>query len=616
MPEKYHAHLSRIRKASLLPVILLSVLIGLSVRSSSAAAEPLWWSYQGWKIRTLELQGVPEPLEKELRQGLALQGRPRLLGFLGYKRPSFSESLLRADRQRIALFLARHGYPEAEIEVTATPHSAAHKLDLVIKVLPGHPVRIGELRVQGLPAELAEPVLTTTQGSLPPCFDEQRLQIMEQDLHQRLARNGYFNGQVEHTVALMDSDRVRVEFRVAAGAWYRYDSCSVQGVEPDLQALAHRILSTAVPKPYNPELLNQLRDRLRMLELFRKIDLRSEALGDSLLLLRGVLVSRSPRTLDIGLGFWAGAGPAGRVRWYHRNFFRRGRGLMFALQGSQQLVSLKGSIWWPALGIPFSRLQLTGGWENHWESNYRLMSESVELEMRVQPSVQILGEGGVNFSYIRLRNRDDETLIDEQTGLETVFSAGLQWDNTDEPLQPSQGSTVQQVLKWTVPGFFTESHFILEETILTRYQQLAGKAVLAGRGKLGLAWPVSGDHDLPPHQRFYAGGTGSVRGFQRRMVGPLSADDIPLGGMSILETSLEIRFPVRNKIWGALFLDGGQVWVNRGGISLGDLRLATGPGVLASTPVGPLRLDLGFPLPLTGGDGFRWNLHFTVGSPF
>ena len=597
-------------------VLLLSVFISLFVRLKCMAEEPLWWSYRGWEVRTLELKGVPDPLEKELRQGLALQGQPRLLGLFGYKRPKYSESLLRADRQRIALFLARHGYPAAETEATATLYNTALELDLVIRVLPGQPVRIGELQVLGLPVELAEPVLTPTQGNLPPCFNEQQLQTIQQDLQRRLAHNGYFNGQVEHSVALRDSDRVRVEFRVAAGARYRYNSCSVQGVETDLQTLAHRILSTAVNKPYNPELINQLRDRLRMLELFRKIDLRSEALGDSMLLLRGVLESRSPRTLDIGLGFWTGAGPAGRVRWYHRNFFRRGRGLMFALQASPQLVSLKGSIWWPALGIPFSRLQMTGGWENHWESNYRLMSENVDLEMRLQPSVLILGQGGVNFSHIRLRNLDDETLIDEKTGLETVFSAVLQWDNTDEPLQPSRGSTVQQILKWTVPGFLTESNFILEETILSLYRPLAGKAVLAGRGKLGLAWPIAGDSELPPHQRFYAGGTGSVRGFQRRMVGPLSADDIPLGGMSILETSLEVRFPVRSKIWGALFLDAGQVWVNRGDISPGDLRLAAGPGVLARTPVGPLRLDLGFPLAQRRGDGFSWNLHFSVGSPF
>jgi len=140
---------------------------------------------------------------------------------------------------------------------------------------------------------------------------------------------------------------------------------------------------------------------------------------------------------------------------------------------------------------------------------------------------------------------------------------------------------------------------------------------------------------IHPDKRFYAGGANSVRGFAQNRLGPrvlqvqnvesllslseetgepictpeeimdLSCDasdlpdggflPIPTGGTSLLEGSVEVRFPFSGPRWeGATFLDFGQVWEEDDGIDLRDIELTPGLGVRFFSPIGPIRVDLAY----------------------
>src|SRR5207247_1928251 len=114
--------------------------------------------------------------------------------------------------------------------------------------------------------------------------------------------------------------------------------------------------------------------------------------------------------------------------------------------------------------------------------------------------------------------------------------------------------------------------------------------------------------------RRYAGGIGSRRGYERRHVGPL-IDDAPIGGRSLLEGSAELRHPVTERLGAAVFADAGQVSLASFDFPLDDLRYGFGFGLRYKSPVGPLRVDLGFPLEPPRGDA-RWQLHLSVGQAF
>ncbi|MCU0894555.1 MAG: BamA/TamA family outer membrane protein, partial [Rhodospirillales bacterium] len=119
--------------------------------------------------------------------------------------------------------------------------------------------------------------------------------------------------------------------------------------------------------------------------------------------------------------------------------------------------------------------------------------------------------------------------------------------------------------------------------------------VLAGRLRAGSIAGQPRD-DVPANKRFYAGGGDSIRGYKFQEVGPIDDDNDPLGGRSLFETSLELR----TRVWGNLgvvsFVEGGNVFEAEYPDFADPLRWAAGGGLRYFTPIGPVRLDIAFPL--------------------
>jgi translocation and assembly module TamA len=140
-----------------------------------------------------------------------------------------------------------------------------------------------------------------------------------------------------------------------------------------------------------------------------------------------------------------------------------------------------------------------------------------------------------------------------------------------------------------------------------------GHSVLALRGLVGSA-EGAGQFDLPPDQRFYGGGSATVRGFKYQSVGPLFADDNPEGGAAIDAATIELRQRVWHSIGAAIFADAAQVSPSSGPFQ-GTLREGVGAGVRYYTPIGPIRADIAIPLNKPpGGDSFE--LYLGLGQAF
>ena len=121
-----------------------------------------------------------------------------------------------------------------------------------------------------------------------------------------------------------------------------------------------------------------------------------------------------------------------------------------------------------------------------------------------------------------------------------------------------------------------------------------GRSVLALRALGGLAGAAT-EFSLPPDQRFYAGGSGTIRGFRYQSVGPEFPDGNPIGGTAINAGTIEYRQRIGTNFGTAVFVDGGKVSKNLDPFN-GSLRFGTGVGVRYYTPIGPIRLDLAVPI--------------------
>jgi translocation and assembly module TamA len=140
-----------------------------------------------------------------------------------------------------------------------------------------------------------------------------------------------------------------------------------------------------------------------------------------------------------------------------------------------------------------------------------------------------------------------------------------------------------------------------------------GRSILALRALVG-AVNGAGVFDIPPDQRFYAGGGGTIRGFRYQSVGPQFVDNRPIGGTGIDVGSVEFRQRFGASWGGVAFVDAGQL--GSSGVAFeGPVAVGAGVGVRYYTAIGPIRVD--FAVPLTHqrkGDAFE--LYIGIGQAF
>ena len=129
--------------------------------------------------------------------------------------------------------------------------------------------------------------------------------------------------------------------------------------------------------------------------------------------------------------------------------------------------------------------------------------------------------------------------------------------------------------------------------------------------------------DLPASERFFAGGDTTVRGFSLDRLGTaqtISATGFPIGGNGVVILNGEVRMALVGPFGGAVFLDSGNVFPTASAIDFSQLRGAAGFGIRYRSPVGPIRIDLGFKLDrreLSPGRLERRSvLHISLGQAF
>jgi outer membrane protein insertion porin family/translocation and assembly module TamA len=209
------------------------------------------------------------------------------------------------------------------------------------------------------------------------------------------------------------------------------------------------------------------------------------------------------------------------------------------------------------------------------------------------------------------------------SGLLSSVSFDLHRSTADSALNAQRGYTVNFHFEPATSALGGDFNF-LETTAEGRYYRPFGKiALIAARVRGGSIRP-QGDIDLnvPFFKRYFLGGADSLRGWGRFEVSPLESG-LAIGGLSEFESSLELRAPLFGSVTGVVFADAGNVWLDPWAINVGDLRYDVGPGIRYMTPIGPLRVDLGYQLNPEVGlvvngnpQTRRFRVHFSIGQAF
>jgi translocation and assembly module TamA len=234
-------------------------------------------------------------------------------------------------------------------------------------------------------------------------------------------------------------------------------------------------------------------------------------------------------------------------------------------------------------------------------------------------------------ALVGIRHRFDDTLsvqvgldfeqaqVEDTTGTRDDFVAGvpidIAYDTTDNALDPTQGIRAAATVEpFAYLGQSGAGPVMVKGTFAT-YRALDEdkRYILAGRVSAGSIFGAS-LYDVPPQRRFYAGGGGSVRGYDYQAASPRDANGDIIGGLSYFEASAELRIKITDTIGVVPFFDMGSAFSSEIP-DFASLKYSAGIGLRYYTAIGPLRVDFAVPLN-PGPDDGSYGVYVSLGQAF
>ena len=530
--------------------------------------------------------------------------------------PLLEPETFEKDLERIRRYYEARGYFETRITYDLTVEGEL--VDVVIRIEENQPVPVAEIEV-GVKAPTEMPLPDSLMLRRGEIFEEEKYQKSEAELMRFFLERSYAHVEVEREAQIDLSKReARVRYLVTPGPSAMFGEAHVEGnegVSPDV------ILREIEWKPYERFTLQPIddtREQLLATKLFAAVRIGWEKTGDPEVVPMTIDVKeRPPREIKIGIGYSTEEQARVQASWSHYNWFGGGRQLTLSAKYSFVESSAQALFVQPHFPTRKTRGILEFRQDTEDEETYFLYATRFRPRFEHKFAKTLTGTLGLRTEWAKVDGIEEETEAVLGPQLDEGFLFGptlsLIWDTTTAPLNPKDGFVLSATGDYI--GLGGDYSFYRIGGQAKGYRPIGWDAILAAKVKLGFAEAVGGDDHFPIFERFYAGGEKSVRGYGRRRLGPLSAGDDPLGGKSLLEGSIEVRRPIWGALGGAVFLDFGQVDLDAFEVPIGDLEYSVGPGVSYDTPVGPLRLDIGFPLDPPPGDPF-FTIHFSIGAFF
>lgn len=559
------------------------------------------------KVRFKGVRAIPE--NKLMEQVLLrpVSGLTVLPGMTEVYRPRLAEE----DAEVIRTMYAKRGF----LETTVTPRPRfrgdGEAVILTFVVEEGPQAKIGSLRVEGdWPEELGS-ALMRLKLKTGDFFNQDSVDAAEGALRTALDRAGYFESRVTARLDVR-TGQVDLVFHVRAGRSAQVESIRYEGLSKTRRKLVQEAVKFKVGDPLSIKALRDTEAELFKLGVFRRVQLNHAAVEDdpTRRAVTVVLDENPNLSLMTAFGYDTEERFRGSVTLSNDNLWGLGRtgslsafnsAIRSGLRATLEDRHLQNNRVEGLLAVGIERedvgrivLQTTGGAIQ--------LGSAPRLEKRWMLRWQFEDN---RFTDIRLTPEELRKLIQNNPRrFETVRLGGLIGsliiDCRDNPFLPRKGWIGRTELGAWTRAFASQETFIRWTTQLAGYLP-SGRLVAAGSVRAGLAWPLSGTQTVPYSQRFFAGGSDSLRGFQRDKVGPQD-QGIALGGEAMLVGNFEARYKFWHDLNVLLFYDVGNIWQKAPEFYSGKLRKVAGMGLRYDTLVGSFRLEYGWKLDRKNGE--------------
>ena len=434
----------------------------------------------------------------------------------------------------------------------------------------------------------------------------------------RYKENGYPFPKIAHREVIADfaTNRVDVSFQVAPGPYARFGPTRVTGLDRLEARYVYELIPWKAREPYDIRLIKEARQTLFSTNLFGVVQLQNPDKVDTegRLPMTVELKERASRTVRLGLEYTTDYGPGFNGSWTHRNLFGMAEKLTASIILNKETRTAALRFDKPMFlnrdNTFISQIALN----DETTDAYDATSGDISAILRQQFTKTFRTGGGLGFHLARVKQNSNNKYNTYKL-IYLPLTADL--DIRNNILNPVDGyhlslamAPYQDIADRDIRFF----RYILSGS--TYYNFNSGDwVVVALRATFGQIFGISHDN-MPADLRFYAGGGGSVRGYGYQLAGPLHGNT-PLGGLSMLTGSLELRFKVTESIGLVPFVDGGTAFLDTvPDFGQQEMLYGAGLGLRYYTTIGPIRLDVAVPLNKREGVDSDYQIYVSIGQSF
>lgn len=429
----------------------------------------------------------------------------------------------------------------------------------------------------------------------------------------------------KEVVADHKTNKVDVTFLIAPGPVATFGHFTVVGADFLTPGFIEERIEITPGTPYSPEVLDRLRRRLLEYEAIASVRINEadRLAPDGSLPITIEVSARLPRYVGFSATYSSTDGSAINAYWGHRNLFGGGETLRLDAQvswfGEKSEAVPNADPFGYKLAATFVKPGIYTA-QDDLVANAAVLREVTNAYVR---------EAVTLLAGIRHRYSDDLTLqvsldleqsqVEDSTGTNDYGIVGvpieLTYDSTDSKLDPSRGwRATATVEPFAYLGDAGAGPTLFRGSVSTYHAFDENKRfILAGRMAAG-SIVGAGLYDVPPQRRFYVGGGGSLRGYDYQSASPRNEDGIIIGGRSFFEASVEARLRVTDTIGIVPFFDMGSAFASEWP-DFDSIKYSAGIGLRYYTAIGPLRIDLAFPLNPGPEDG-DFGVYVSLGQAF
>ena len=542
----------------------------------------------------------------------------------------------REDVGRFVTALHSFGYYKGSVEITIAGHELEDRnLPELLSGAPATPPvtvtvspQLGPLfHIRKVDIQGVVPAKVRAQLGLAPGAPARAQDVLaaQTRLLDALRSNGYALAKVPTPTVIEEpaANSLDVTYMVTAGPRVDFGRISLKGLRAVNRDFIEKRLLIRPGEQFSPQAVEKARADLASLGVFSSVQATTSDKLDAegRLPIEFTVVERPAHSVSFGAAYSTDLGANLTTSWSDRNLFGNAEqlNLSAAVQGGG--TALHG----PANNVTAQFIK----------PNFLDRNQSLQVDAgAVRQNLLAYDQNAVSADILLKRTflthwsgsigSSGEAERITQEGITRNYTLvglplAVKYDSTNSLLDPTDG--LRAAATATPTHSFGGSHasFVLAQLSGSTYLDMSslwdnpGRSVVALRGLIGTAAGAS-QFELPPDQRFYAGGSATVRGYKYQSIGPQFPDGNPQGGTSIVAGTVELRQRILSDFGFAAFVDGGQVAASGSPFTNG-LRVGAGIGGRYYTSFGPIRLDVAVPLTRIPNGG-TFQIYLGIGQAF